>query len=128
MMTGRLGKDPNYATNLEWFFALARTVRQIITRRTVVTQKTRHERDKRRVYYLSMEYLIGTQLKKILIDLGLEEIAKIVLEELDKDYDAILNCEVDPALGNGGIRSSGSMLYGFNGHTFLSWLWLWHSL
>lgn len=59
--------------------------------------------DPKRVYYLSLEYLMGRQLKNALINLGVMKNYEAALKELNLDLNKIYLQEVDPALGNGGL-------------------------
>ena len=55
------------------------------------------------VYYFSIEFLLGRQLKSNLLNLGIEDVVRTSLKELDIDLDNLINAESDPALGNGGL-------------------------
>ena len=78
-------------------------VRDRILERMIATQKTHDQNDVRRVYYLSLEYLMGRLLINNLFNTGLEEKARRALEELGFDLDEIREEEPDMGLGNGGL-------------------------
>ena len=59
--------------------------------------------DEKRVYYFSMEFLMGKLLKNYLINLGIEDMVREAMAELGEDLDALCSLEPDPALGNGGL-------------------------
>ena len=98
-----VGKDPSFASERDWYYALAYLVRGILAERLMRTARAQHENDVKRVYYLSMEYLIGRGLRKRLLDLGVGDAAREALNGLGVDLDAVAACETDAALGNGGL-------------------------
>ena len=98
-----VGKDPNSATTREWFYALAYLVRGILSERRIATKRRQENSKARRVYYLSMEYLLGRSLVKSLIDLDMMANSRTALAELGVDLDEIAAYEQDPGLGNGGL-------------------------
>ena len=97
------GKSPENATTYDRFNALALTVRDRLAGPWVCTQSAYYERDVKRAYYLSAEYLLGRVLGNNLMNMGLLEEAHQVLEEEGVDLGALLETEVDPGLGNGGL-------------------------
>ena len=78
-------------------------VRDRILERMIATQKTHNQIDARRVYYLSLEYLMGRLLINNLFNTGLEEKARRALAELGFDLDELREEEPDMGLGNGGL-------------------------
>ena len=102
-MIQQVGKDPAFASPREWFYALAYLLRGILSDRYIRTGRTLYDKDVKRVYYLSMEYLIGRSLTKQLLDLGLYDRIRKILKDLGCDYDEIQETEFDAALGNGGL-------------------------
>jgi starch phosphorylase len=62
-----------------------------------------HHKDVKRVYYLSLEYLLGRHMQNALVNLGIEKEYKDALLDLGYDLEALYDEEVDPALGNGGL-------------------------
>ena len=98
-----VGRDPDDARERDWFYALAYMLRGILGERLMTTARAQHRAGARRVYYLSMEYLIGRRLHKTLLDLGMMETVREVLSELGVEIDAVADIEFDAALGNGGL-------------------------
>lgn len=98
-----LAKNQDSATTLDNFHALALTVRHRIVDRWMRTQKSYHERNARRVYYLSMEFLIGRLMGNYMFNLGKEKDIEAALREMDISLDDVRNEELDAGLGNGGL-------------------------
>ncbi|MHA3976918.1 glycogen/starch/alpha-glucan phosphorylase [Halovulum sp. GXIMD14794] len=97
------GKDPAHAQLRDWRMALSLAIRdRIVTPWFDSTRKTYEGRNKR-VYYLSMEFLIGRLLQDAIVNLGLDEAAQAACGELGLSYREVLNDEPDAALGNGGL-------------------------
>lgn len=99
----RLAKDQYSATNYDCFLSTAYSIVERLVERWIITQQTYHKKNPRRIYYFSMEYLLGKSLENSLINLGLYESCKEALEELDMDLEEIRNYEADAGLGNGGL-------------------------
>ncbi len=98
-----LGKDPEHASLYDWRMALALSLRDhVIDPWFESTRKTYEARGKR-VYYLSMEFLIGRLIEDVAVNLGFEEIAEQAITALGQDYAAVVTNEPDAALGNGGL-------------------------
>ncbi|MEN8188226.1 MAG: glycogen/starch/alpha-glucan phosphorylase [Thermodesulfobacteriota bacterium] len=97
------GRDPERAGNGDVYKALAYTVRDIMTEKWIETQKTFYDKKKKRVYYLSLEFLIGRSLGNSLINLGLYDKARQAVEELGFELGDLREEEEDAALGNGGL-------------------------
>ncbi len=102
-MIQHVGKDPAFASPRDWFYAVAYLLRGILSDRYIRTERTLYDKDVKRVYYLSMEYLIRRSLTKQLLDLGLYDRMRKVLKDFGCDYDEIQETEFDAALGNGGL-------------------------
>jgi glycogen phosphorylase len=98
-----VGKDPARATRHDWFRALALAVRDRLVDGWMATTRQIYERDRKRVYYLSLEFLIGRLLADALHNLGLMETAKGALADLGVDAERVFKVEPDAALGNGGL-------------------------
>lgn len=98
-----VGKDSANATDHDWFFATALAVRDSMVDRWMTTTKETYSAEKKRVYYLSLEFLIGRLLADGLRNLGMLDQARQALNDLGADADAVLNQEPDAALGNGGL-------------------------
>ena len=67
------------------------------------TGKRHRESGEKRIYYFSMEFLIGRLLRNTLMNLGIEDVVEQGLRELGVDLDELCECERDPGLGNGGL-------------------------
>ena len=98
-----LGKDEFSATNLDRFYGLCLAVRDRLVDRWVNTQQTYYQADARRVYYLSMEFLMGRALHNALVNLGQLEIYSQACEDLGLPLDELEDLEADAGLGNGGL-------------------------
>jgi starch phosphorylase len=96
-------KDMHSATFGDVYQAVAHAVRDRLVRRWIQTQRTYNERDVKRVYYLSAEFLMGRALGNNLVSLGLYEMARSLLREYDLELSDILEQELDAGLGNGGL-------------------------
>ncbi len=97
------GKDPLFATSRDWFYALAYLLRGAMNQLFIRSARHHHRLDVRRIYYLSLEYLPGRVLSKVLLDLKLHESASAAMDELGVQLESLCDEEVDPALGNGGL-------------------------
>ncbi len=102
-MIQTVGRSPDGAEVRDWFLALAHLLRFVLSERNVKTSGKSYAQDKRLVYYLSMEYLIGRSLKKVLIDLGVMDVTLRTLEDMGLDFEDLQSYEYDAALGNGGL-------------------------
>ncbi|HET6421492.1 MAG TPA: glycogen/starch/alpha-glucan phosphorylase [Geobacteraceae bacterium] len=98
-----LGKDNYSATKNDLYLALAHSVRDLMVERWRETQQMYYVRDAKRVYYISMEFMIGRSLDNSLINLGLKDAWIEALRELDLDYETLGDLEWDAGLGNGGL-------------------------
>jgi glycogen phosphorylase len=98
-----VGKDLETATQRDWMFAVFHAVRDRIVKRWRETLYQSRERNAKRVYYLSMEYLTGRALVNALLATDLYEVVKQACTQLGADFDALTEVEPDPALGNGGL-------------------------
>ncbi len=97
------GRDPERSGAQDVYRALAYTMRDLMVQKWIATQKGIYAKEKKRVYYLSLEFLIGRSLGNSMINLGILEDAKQAVEELGFDMAEIRNQEEDAALGNGGL-------------------------
>jgi len=87
----------------ERFEAVARSIRDILSRRWVSTERTYERENPKRVYYLSMEFLIGRPLSNNVSNLLLDPLVKPAVEQKDIDWFGMLDQEPDAGLGNGGL-------------------------
>ncbi|MBN1808813.1 MAG: glycogen/starch/alpha-glucan phosphorylase [Planctomycetes bacterium] len=99
----RLAKDHYSATGYDRFLSTAYAVFERLIERWITTQQAYHNGNPKRVYYLSMEYLLGRSLENALINLGLYDTCRKALEELEMDIETIRSYEADAGLGNGGL-------------------------
>jgi starch phosphorylase len=83
--------------------AFARSVRDVLSQRWVLTDKTYERENPKRVYYLSMEFLIGRSLANNISNLLLNSVAQKVIHEKDLNWLGLLEQEPDAGLGNGGL-------------------------
>lgn len=88
---------------MDHFISLALSVRDHLVNKWLATQQSYYENNVKRVYYLSMEFLIGRLLTNNLINLGLYDEYKMALEELGHDIREMEEAEVEAGLGNGGL-------------------------
>src|SRR3954449_4893243 len=87
----------------ERFEAVARSVRDILSQRWVATEQTYDRENPKRVYYLSMEFLIGRSLANNILNLLLDRVKKRAADDKGLDWLALLEQEPDAGLGNGGL-------------------------
>jgi glycogen phosphorylase len=97
------GVDLAEATARDRFEALARSVRDILSQRWLLTEKTYEQHNPKRLYYLSMEYLIGRSLENNVTNLLLAPLARQVLADKKLNLLEISEQEPDAGLGNGGL-------------------------
>jgi glycogen phosphorylase len=95
--------DPAEAGDRDRFVAVARAVRDVLAQRWVLTERTYAERNPKRVYYLSMEYLLGRCLSSNVLNLLLEMVLQRMAGEKDLDLRRLVEEEPDAGLGNGGL-------------------------
>ena len=98
-----VGKDPTVASQHDWYVATALTVRDRIIDSWFPSTRTIYREKRKRVYYLSLEFLIGRLLNDSLHALGLTEVMRRALAELGVDLGPLFEQEPDAALGNGGL-------------------------
>ncbi|WP_394558291.1 glycogen/starch/alpha-glucan phosphorylase [Aquipseudomonas alcaligenes] len=98
-----VGKDPSNAFDHDWFEAIALAARDHVVDRWEEASAQLDRRNQKRIYYLSLEFLIGRLLVDNLSNLGLLEVARKALGELGVDLERIRQVEPDAALGNGGL-------------------------
>ena len=98
-----VGRDTAHASPIDYYRAVAYTVRDRILARYLHSLHTYMEADVRVVSYLSAEFLIGPQLAKNLLNLGLDAPFRQATRELGLDMDLLIEQEVEPGLGNGGL-------------------------
>ena len=102
-LTAAIGKDPPAATGRDWFFATALALRDRVIHRWLAADRESQAKGRKRIYYLSLEFLIGRLLNDIVGNLRLGELVRRALGDLGVDYDRVRLVEPDAALGNGGL-------------------------
>src|SRR5205814_629737 len=102
-LVSTLARHTASATPRDWWVATALAVRDTIHERMIETQAVHNAENARRIYYFSLEYLIGRLFGNNLLATGLLETAREALESLGQDFDTIRDAEVDMGLGNGGL-------------------------
>ena len=95
--------DKFSATKLDYFISLALSVRDRLVEKWLQTQQSYYENKVKRVFYLSMEFLIGRLLSNSLVNLGIYEEYKQALEDLGHDIHEMEETEIEAGLGNGGL-------------------------
>jgi len=98
-----VARDAYNATDLDAFQALAFSVRDRVMDRWFATQDTYYKRDAKRVYYLSLEFLLGRLLLSNMINLGAFAEYREAMQRLGLDLERLTECETDAGLGNGGL-------------------------
>jgi starch phosphorylase len=99
----RIGKDARAAKPHDWLTATVLTVRDQVIDRWMASTRAAHAAGAKRVYYLSLEFLIGRLLRDSLSNLGVVDELRAALSSLGVDLDVIRELEPDAALGNGGL-------------------------
>jgi glycogen phosphorylase len=102
-LTHAIGKDPIVAEDHDWLEAAILALRDRIIDRWMATTRDAYRNSKKRVYYLSLEFLIGRLFADCLNNLGLTKAFSAALAKLGVDLDRIAALEPDAALGNGGL-------------------------
>ena len=97
------GEEFENGNKQQKYEALGSLVREYITRMRIETAKKDDKYDNKQVYYFSMEFLLGRLLGNSLLNLGIMDICKEVLLELELDLDELEALEQDQGLGNGGL-------------------------
>jgi starch phosphorylase len=87
----------------EHFEAIARSVRDVLSQRWLLTEKTYNRANPKRIYYLSMEFLIGRSLANNVVNLHVDPIAREIMKQKNLDWLGLLEEEPDAGLGNGGL-------------------------
>lgn len=93
---------PN-ATTRDWFQTTAHVVRDRLVERWMETMQRYYQQDAKRIYYLSLEFLVGRTLSNAMLNLEMDEALKTALYELGQEYERVAEIESDAALGNGGL-------------------------
>ena len=102
-LTLAVGKDAAAATDRDWFVATALALRDRVIHRWLAADRASQAKGRKRVYYLSLEFLIGRLFSDVVENLRLTEIVRMALGDIGVDLDRMRAAEPDAALGNGGL-------------------------
>ena len=106
-LTYSVAKDNITATERDWFFTAAYVARDRMIDRWMETMRNYYVNDAKRIYYFSMEFLMGRTLMNSLHNLGFDQQYRTALSDLGVDLDKVREVEQDAALGNGGLGLGG---------------------
>jgi len=95
--------DPEDATTRHRFWAIARAVRDLLAQRWLKTKQTYYRKNPKRVYYLSMEFLIGRSLANNVANLMIDPVVQDIMTREGLDLQELALTEPDAGLGNGGL-------------------------
>lgn len=98
-----LARDSETATKRDWWIATSKAVQSIIIERMIATQTVHHHQNVRRVYYLSLEFLMGRLFVNSMYSAGVLQEVHDALEKLGLNMDDLRGEEYDMGLGNGGL-------------------------
>jgi glycogen phosphorylase len=98
-----LARDRYTAKDRDRYYAFALAVRDRLIERWIATQQAHHKLNVKRIYYLSLEFLIGRLLGNNVINLQMDNICRKAMQEEKLDWDLLRNYEGDAGLGNGGL-------------------------
>jgi starch phosphorylase len=102
-LTYRIGKDAKVAKPHDWLTAAILVIRDRIIDRWMESTRRTYESGGKRVYYLSLEFLIGRLTRDAVSNLGMMDELREALKLLGVDFDVVASLEADAALGNGGL-------------------------
>src|SRR5215813_11020305 len=95
--------DPEKASMRQRFQAISRSVRDLLAQRWLKTKDTYYRENPKRVYYLSMEFLIGRSLANNALSMMIDPLIREMMQEEGIDLLALMDTEPDAGLGNGGL-------------------------
>nr|WP_306267472.1 glycogen/starch/alpha-glucan phosphorylase [Pararhizobium sp. IMCC3301] len=98
-----LGKDESHASLYDWRMSLSLALRDLVVDPWFESTRTTYEAKGKRVYYLSMEFLIGRLIEDVAVNLRVDECAEEAMQSLGQNYSSVVADEPDAALGNGGL-------------------------
>src|ERR1700720_4550007 len=102
-LTLAVGKDAASATDRDWFVSTALALRDRITHRWLTVDRASDAKGRKRVYYMSLEFLIGRLFNDVVGNLRCNELVRVALGDLGVDPNRMRGAEPDAALGNGGL-------------------------
>ncbi|HEY5893266.1 MAG TPA: glycogen/starch/alpha-glucan phosphorylase [Chthoniobacterales bacterium] len=98
-----LARDPKTATKRDWWLATSKAIQTHVVERMLHTQESHHQVNARRVYYMSLEFLMGRLFTNSLLSAGVFDEVEAALKELGYDTETLRHEEYDMGLGNGGL-------------------------
>ncbi|MBV8924146.1 MAG: glycogen/starch/alpha-glucan phosphorylase [Bradyrhizobium sp.] len=98
-----IGKEAGMATRNDWYKAAALALRDRIVHRWLAAEKESYDAGRKRVYYLSLEFLIGRLFTDALNNMGLLKVFETALGDIGPGLGELRQSEPDAALGNGGL-------------------------
>ncbi len=102
-MESSLGKDKLSSTAYDKYLAVCYSVRDKLIAKWIQTQQTYYQKDVRRIYYISMEFLMGRSLGNAMVNLGMEGVAHKALYGMGLSLEDLREEELEAGLGNGGL-------------------------
>ena len=102
-VTYRVGKNPAMATSRDWFNATAYVLRDHMVDQWMRTTQNYYKKDVKRVYYFSLEFLMGRTLMNSMLNLNVDEATRSALNGLGVELEEVRSMEYDAGLGNGGL-------------------------
>ena len=96
-------KDKYSSTKLDVYKSIALSIRDRLVERWIKTQQAYYKNDVKRVYYLSIEYLVGRALTHYLVSMDLQKECREVLNELGHNLEELEELDIEAGLGNGGL-------------------------
>jgi starch phosphorylase len=102
-LVSTLARHSGSATPRDWWVATVLSLRDSIHERMIATQAVHNAQNVRRIYYFSLEYLMGRLFGNNLLATGLYETTREALASLGQDFETVRDTEVDMGLGNGGL-------------------------
>lgn len=96
-------KIPESATQRDWFESAVHAVRERLIERWVESMQSYYRHDSKRIYYLSLEFLVGRTFCNAILNLNIADAFKSALYDLGQDIEKLAEIEFDAALGNGGL-------------------------
>ena len=98
-----LARDKQTASKRDWWLATSKAVQSVIVERMIATQAAHHRSNAKRIYYLSLEFLMGRLYSNSLYSAGIFDAMQQAVRDLGLDLDLLREEEYDMALGNGGL-------------------------
>ena len=98
-----LARSHEVASLRDWWVATSLAIRDYTMKRFIKTMERQNDADARRIYYMSLEYLVGRLTEDTLVNINMLDTTKKALEDLGLKFENVINAEVDMGLGNGGL-------------------------